>query len=68
MGKEEPANLLIEIFSKVPVDIGLTIDDRCGYPNAVTHSVGISQEKFDVLLYEIGFLAFEMFHEMLSMF
>jgi len=45
MGKEEPANLLIEIFSKVPVNIGLTIDDRCGYPNAVTYSVGISQEK-----------------------
>ena len=55
MGKEEPANLLIEIFSKVPVDIGLTIDDRCGYPNAVTHSVGIPQEKLDVLLYEVGF-------------
>jgi hypothetical protein len=57
MGKEDSANLLIEIFSKVPVNIGLTIDDRCGYPNAVTHSVGISQEKLDVLLYEVGFLA-----------
>ena len=68
MGKEEPANLLIEIFSKVPVNIGLTIDDRCGYPSAVTHSVGISQEQLDVLLYEIGVLAFEMFHEILSMF
>jgi hypothetical protein len=49
-------SLLERVIDRIPCDIGLTIDGRCGYPNTVSSAVGINQSKLDLLSYACGIL------------
>jgi hypothetical protein len=51
-------SLLTKVLDRIPEDVGLTIDDRCGYPNTVSRAVGIDQSKLDILLHASGILYF----------
>jgi hypothetical protein len=58
MSKIYSTGLLIELFCKLPHEIGLSIDELSDYPHTITGYIGVSQHHLDTLLYHSGILYF----------